>query len=59
MTREEFCKYHWEYFLVLERDLMEIDKLTDIEFLNKAKVTINGKITKQQCYFLEKMKTTI
>ena len=24
----------------------EIDKLTDIEFLNKAKVTINGKITK-------------
>ncbi len=46
MTREEFCKYHWEYFLVLERDLMEIDKLTDIEFLNKAKVTINGKITK-------------
>lgn len=59
MTREEFCKYHWEYFLVLERDLMEIDKLTDIEFLNKAKVTINGKITKQQCYFWEKMKTTI
>lgn len=26
MTREEFCKYHWEYFLVLEKDLMEIER---------------------------------
>ena len=32
----------------------EIDKLTDIEFLNKAKVTINGKITKTAMLLLGK-----
>lgn len=26
MTREEFCKYHWEYFLVLEKDLLDIER---------------------------------
>ena len=32
----------------------EIDKLSDIEFLNKAKVTINGKITKTAMLLLGK-----
>lgn len=26
MTRDEFCKYHWEYFLVLEKDFLEIER---------------------------------
>lgn len=26
MTRDEFCKYHWEYYLVLEKDFLEIER---------------------------------
>lgn len=26
MTRDEFCKLHWEYYLVLEKDFLEIER---------------------------------
>lgn len=26
MTRDEFCKCHWEYYLVLEKDFLEIER---------------------------------
>lgn len=26
MNRDEFCKYHWEYYLVLEKDFLETER---------------------------------
>lgn len=26
MTRDEFCKYHWEYYLVLEKDFLQTER---------------------------------
>ena len=26
MTREEFCNIHWEYYLVLEKELLEVER---------------------------------
>ena len=26
MTRDEFCKYHWEYYLILEKDFLETER---------------------------------
>lgn len=26
MTREEFCKHHWAYYLVLEKDLLDVER---------------------------------
>lgn len=31
MTREEFCKYHWEYFLVLEKDLLDTERFVSFD----------------------------
>lgn len=31
MTRDEFCKNHWEYYLVLERDFMETERYVGFE----------------------------
>ncbi|MGN0159338.1 MAG: hypothetical protein ACI39W_09440 [Brotaphodocola sp.] len=26
MTRDEFCKYHWDYYMILEKDFLEIER---------------------------------
>jgi len=26
VNRDEFCKYHWEYYLVLEKDFLETER---------------------------------
>ena len=26
MTREEFCKYHWDYYIVLEKDFIDTER---------------------------------
>ena len=31
MTREEFCKVHWEYYLVLERDFLATERYVSFE----------------------------
>ena len=31
MNREEFCKYHWEYYLVLEKDFLETERYVSFE----------------------------
>lgn len=31
MNRNEFCKHHWEYYLVLERDFLEIERYVSFE----------------------------
>lgn len=31
MTREEFCKYHWEYYLALENDLINVEKFVTFD----------------------------
>ena len=31
MNREEFCKSYWEYYLVLEKDLLEVEKYVSFE----------------------------
>lgn len=31
MDREEFCKYHWEYYLVLEKDFLETERYVSFE----------------------------
>lgn len=31
MNRIEFCKYHWEYYLVLEKDFIEIERYIAFE----------------------------
>ncbi len=31
MTREEFCKSHWEYYMVLEKDFLEIERYVAFE----------------------------
>ena len=31
MTRNEFCKYHWEYFLVLEKDFLQIERFVSFD----------------------------
>lgn len=31
MTREEFCKCHWEYYLVLEKDLLKTEPYVSFE----------------------------
>lgn len=31
MTRNEFCKYHWDYYLVLEKDFLETERYVSID----------------------------
>ena len=31
MNRDEFCKHHWEYYLVLERDFLETERYVSFE----------------------------
>lgn len=31
VNREEFCKYHWEYYLVLEKDFLETERYVSFE----------------------------
>lgn len=31
MNREEFCKYHWEYYLVLEKDFLGTERYVSFE----------------------------
>lgn len=31
MTRDEFCKYHWDYYLVLEKDFLEIERYVSFD----------------------------
>ena len=31
MTREEFCKCHWEYYLVLEKDFLKTEPYVSFE----------------------------
>lgn len=31
MNRNEFCKHHWEYYMVLERDFLEIERYVSFE----------------------------
>lgn len=31
MTRDEFCKYHWEYYLVLEKDFLVTERYVAID----------------------------
>lgn len=26
MTRDEFCKYHWNYYMALEKDFLGIER---------------------------------
>ena len=47
MTRDEFCKRHWEYYLVLEKDFLEVERyvafdLGDNYLYNNQNVTDNG-----------------
>ena len=47
MTRNEFCKYHWEYYLVLEKDFLEVERyvafdLGDNFLYTNSAVTDNG-----------------
>lgn len=34
LTREEFCKYHWSYYLVLEKDFLEIERYVTFDLGN-------------------------
>lgn len=34
MTRDDFCKYHWAYYLVLERDLLKVEQYISFELGN-------------------------
>lgn len=31
MNRKEFCKYHWEYYLVLEKDFLQSERYVSFE----------------------------
>ncbi len=31
MNREDFCKHHWEYYMVLEKDFLEIERYVSFE----------------------------
>lgn len=31
MTRDEFCKHHWSYYLVLEKDFLEIERYIELD----------------------------
>ena len=31
MNRDEFCKYHWDYYLVLEKDLLKTERYVEFE----------------------------
>lgn len=31
MTRDEFCKFHWEYYLVLEKDVLRTEQYVSFE----------------------------
>lgn len=31
MTRDEFCKYHWEYYLVLEKDFLQTERFISFD----------------------------
>lgn len=31
MNRKEFCKYHWEYYLVLEKDFLQLERYVSFE----------------------------
>ena len=31
MTRNQFCKYHWDYYLVLEKDFLETERYVSID----------------------------
>lgn len=31
MNREEFCKYYWEYYLVLEKDFLKTEQYVSLE----------------------------
>lgn len=44
MTRDEFCKCHWEYYLVLERDFLEIERYVAFDLGDNHLYTI-GSIT--------------
>ena len=31
MTRDEFCKYHWAYYLVLEKDFLQTERFISFD----------------------------
>lgn len=31
MTRDEFCKYHWEYYLMLEKDFLQTERFISFD----------------------------
>ena len=42
MTRDEFCKCHWEYYLVLEKDFLEIERYVAFELGDNFLYTNNS-----------------
>lgn len=42
MTREEFCKVHWEYYLVLERDFLETERYISFDLGDNYLYTNNA-----------------
>lgn len=60
MTREEFCERHWGYYLILEKDFLEIERYISFELGNNYLYTNASKKTKaidnSKCYSNEFIK---
>jgi len=60
MTREEFCESHWVYYLMLEKDFLEIERYISFELGNNYLYNNASKKTKaianSKCYSNEFIK---